>query len=127
MTRSSLVLAALTLVLGAQSVRVFLPALILHIGEGPVNPAVFALYAYGPFLLALAGPLLAWALKPRGAILLAGGGLIVFRLAEQFSRSNTGDLWTSLGACVCFLWLLPLLAGRARAEGAPGWQALILG
>ena len=57
MKRSTLALTALTIVLGAQSIRVFLPALILHIGEGPVNPAVFALYAYGPFGLALAGPL----------------------------------------------------------------------
>ena len=127
MKRSSLVLAALTIVLGAQSMRVFLPALILHIGEGPVNPAVFALFAYGPFGLALAGPLLVRWLKPRGAWWVAGGGLIVFRLAEQLSRTNTVDLWTAMGATVCFLWLLPLLVGQARAGGAPGWQGLVLG
>lgn len=79
MKRSSLLLAALTLVLGAQSVRVFLPALILYIGEGPVDPAVFALFAYAPFILALAAPLLAWWLKPRGALWVSGVGLIVYR------------------------------------------------
>lgn len=58
---------------------------------------------------------------------MAGVGLMLCRVVEQISIQPMVDVVASIGGIVCFLWLLPILFGRARADGDEGIQAFILG
>jgi endonuclease/exonuclease/phosphatase family metal-dependent hydrolase len=119
---------AVALVLGVQCWRVLLPVLVWHWGATrDVAEPVVALLIYLPLLLALAGLLAGRRIGVGRGLWLAGGGLLLFRLALQASTTATADTWASLLGTGCFLWLLLLLYGQARQQGAAGWSALALG
>lgn len=126
--RPVLYLTALAILLGAQSIRVLLPSSVWYLYTTlGINVWLVVLSGYGTFALALAAPLLVRWLKPRGALWVAGVGLMLYRLVEQVSTMPALDVGAAIGGVVCFLWLLPLLFGRARAEGEAGLQAFALG
>ena len=126
--RSTLILVALTLLFGAQSIRVLLSSFVWYLYTTlGMNVWRVVQAGYGTFALALAAPLLVRWLKPRGALWVAGAGLMLCRLVEQVSTLPAVDMWAAIGGSVCFLWLLPLLFGRARADGEDGLQAFALG
>ena len=119
---------ALTLLLGAQSIRVLIPSLVLYLYSAlHVNVWVVVVVGYGTFGLAFVAPLLAKWLAPRGALWAAGAGLILCRVMEQISTVPAVDLGVAIGGTVCFLWLLPLLFGCARADGDEGAQSVAIG
>jgi endonuclease/exonuclease/phosphatase family metal-dependent hydrolase len=122
------VATAVALVLGVQCWRVLLPVLVWHWGttRGVAEPLV-ALLIYLPLLLALAGLLAVRRIGAGRVLWLAGGGLLLFRLALQASAAATTDTWASLLGTGCFVWLLALLAGQARQQGTAGREGLALG
>lgn len=127
MKRSTL-LVALTLLLGAQSIRVLIPSLVLYLYSTlHVNVWVVVVMGYGTFALAFMAPLLVRLFTPRGALGVAGVGLILCRVIEQISTVPAVDMGAAIGGTVCFLWLLPILFGRGRADGDEGGQAFALG
>ena len=125
--RSILVLTALVLLFAAQFLRVLLPDIIwyleevLGVGVAPAVP-----YWLGPFVLALLAPILVLWLKPRGALWVAGGGIIAGRLVmEQAWTAQIINLWAAMAGVFCCLCLLPLLYGRdlaAAPAGDGGWS-----
>jgi endonuclease/exonuclease/phosphatase family metal-dependent hydrolase len=126
--RSTLILVALTLLFGAQSIRVLLSSFVWYLYTTlGMNVWRVVQAGYGTFALALAAPLLVRWLKPRGALWVAGAGLMLCRLVEQVSTLPAVDMWAAIGGSVCFLWLLPLLFGQAQADGEDGLQAFALG
>jgi endonuclease/exonuclease/phosphatase family metal-dependent hydrolase len=126
--KNSTLLVALTLLLGTQSIRVLIPSLVLYLYITlHVNVWVVVVMGYGTFALARTAPLLVRWLTPRGAFWVAGAGLMLCRVVEQISTMPAVDVGAAIGGTVCFLWLLPLLFGRARADGAEGMQAFALG
>jgi len=125
--RSIMVLTALVLLFAAQFLRVLLPDIIWYLEEVlgvAVAPAV--LYWLGPFVLALAAPVLVRWLKPRGALWVAGGGIMVCRLVmEQAWTAQIINLWAAMAGVFCCLCLLPSLYGRTSSEatrGDSGWS-----
>ena len=128
MKRSTLALTALSLLFGAQSLRVLLPSLVWYWGA-TLGMSVWqvVLYAYAPIVLALAAPLLVGRLKPRGALWVVGAGLMLCRLVVQVSTPPDARVWAALGGSACSLGLLLLLFGWARAEGEDGLQTFVLG
>ena len=121
-------LPGLSLLIGAQCIRVLLPSIAWYLRETlGVDDVRMTAFACTPFVLALAAPLLHRLFKSPGALLLSGGGLLVSRLTEQISSSPWVDLWASLGGTTCFLWLLPLLHTRARARGTHGIRGFTSG
>jgi hypothetical protein len=128
MKYSALILTALTLLFGAQSIRVLLPSLVWY-WWATLGMSVWLVvfFAYAPTILALAAPLLVRWLRPRGALWVAGAGLMLCRLVAQLSTTTTIDVWAAMAGATFFLVLLILLTGRARAKGEVGWQAFVLG
>jgi endonuclease/exonuclease/phosphatase family metal-dependent hydrolase len=127
MKRSKLILVALTLLLGLQSIRVLIPSLVLYLyATLNVNVWVVMVAGYGTFALAFVTPLLVRWLTPRGACWVAGVGLMLCRVVEQISTQPMVDVVVAVGGTVCFLWLLPLLFGRARDDNGEGLQAFTL-
>lgn len=126
--KRSMLLVALTLLLGAQSIRVLIPSLVLYLYTTlHVNVWHVVTVGYGTFVLAFMAPLLVRWLTPRGALVVAGVGLMLCRVVEQISIWPMVDVVAAVGGTVCFLWLLPLLFGRARADSDEGLQAFTLG
>jgi endonuclease/exonuclease/phosphatase family metal-dependent hydrolase len=126
--RPLLTLAALSLLLGAQCWRVMLSTLVWHYGSTlGLNQWLVLLFAYAPPVLALGAPLLARRLQPGQIIWVAGAGLILCRLIVQISTTTTVVFWAALLGTTCFLSLLLLLVGHARAGQTTGWPAFALG
>ncbi len=105
-------LITLTLIFAGQLMRVLFPSIGWYLRD-TVKVGVTGLipYALGPFLLGFIGLILVKKMKPRNLLLMAGGGLMLARLAEQFSIWPSVDLGLAMFGIVCFLWLLPLLVG----------------
>lgn len=123
-----MLLVALALLFGLQSIRVLIPSLVLYLYTTlHVNVWLVVVAGNGTFALAFMVPLLVRWLRPRGAFWIAGLGLMLCRVMEQISTQPIVDVVVSIGGTVCFLWLLPLLFGRARADGNEGLQAFTLG
>ncbi|MCI0574586.1 MAG: endonuclease/exonuclease/phosphatase family protein, partial [Chloroflexi bacterium] len=121
-------LTALTVLLGAQLLRVFLPALVWHWGANlGLSYWLVVACAYTPTILALAAPALARWLQPRGALWAAGAVLVLCRLLVQLSTTTTIDVWAAMAGTTSFYLLLILLSGQARARGEGGWPAFALG
>jgi len=126
--KRSMLLTAFTLLLGLQSIRVLIPALVLYLYSTlHVNIWIVVIAGYGSFALAFAAPLLVRWLTPRGTFWVAGMGLMLCRVVEQISTSPALDVGLAIGGTVCFLWLLPLLFAHVRAENDEGVQAFAIG
>lgn len=80
---SSLLLPALSTVLGVQLLRVYLPGVLLVIGER-LTFEQMGLFALGTFLAVFLAPVGLRLLGVRRFLALSAGGLAVLRLAEQF-------------------------------------------
>ncbi len=128
MKRSFLILTALTLLFGAQSIRVLLASLTFYWGAtlGLTAGQVVAA-TYAPVTLAWLAPLLGKRLGLSRMLRAFGVGLLLCRLVEQFSTTAAVDVWAAFGGTACFMGLLPLLYLRARAEGEAGLPSFALG
>jgi endonuclease/exonuclease/phosphatase family metal-dependent hydrolase len=125
---SHLLLTALTVVLGAQLVEVLLPALTWYLAAThSLSAAQVAAAAYAPVGLAWLAPPAAQRLGLGRALWVLGAGLLVCRLAEQFSTTMAADAWLALAGTACFMGLLPLLYARTCARGEAGPPAFALG
>lgn len=114
----SLLLPAIGLVFGLQSMRVFLPSLVWHLGDvRGASPSALAACAFGAFLCAFLAAPLRRIVGPGLAMWLAGGGLAVSRLIEQLVPLPASDLWLSLAATAFFALFLPLAVGQMRGRG----------
>ncbi len=115
------VLVALTVTIGAQLLRVFIPSLGWYLRD-TVGVGTLSLipYALAPFALSFLAPLPVRLLGLRRATLAVGALLIVTRLVEQVSERPALDLWMSMIGVIAFLWLLPMLLGRQRQSFALG-------
>lgn len=113
----ALLLPALGLTLGLQSLRVFLPSLVWYLGDlRGASPATLAACAFGTFFCALLAAPLRRMIGPGPALWLAGGGLAVSRLVEQLAPLGASDLWLSLAATAFFALFLPLAIGQIRSQ-----------
>jgi endonuclease/exonuclease/phosphatase family metal-dependent hydrolase len=123
-----LLLAALAVPLGTHCWRALLPLLVWHWGTTlDLNAWLVALFAILPLLLGPAAFWLAGRMPPGIGLWLAGGGLVLWRLALQAAPAATTKAWAAMLGAACFVWLLLLLAGGLRRPGAAGWPALALG
>lgn len=116
-------LAALTLLLGLQMLRVVLP-LGYRLGEetsflgaGLAVMAVFLSPVLAPVFGRIAGP--------RTALVASVGALAVMRVAIWVVRPI--PLWLAVVAIVAFLWAMALVVARLRAGGREGGHRLALG
>src|SRR5215216_3214953 len=92
---------ALTLLFGEQSIRVLIPSLVLYLYSTlHVNVWVMVLLGYGTFALAFMALLLVQGVTPRGALWVAGLGLMLFRLIEQVSTVPMMDVGLAIGGTV---------------------------
>ncbi|HID86256.1 MAG TPA: hypothetical protein EYP55_02630, partial [Anaerolineae bacterium] len=111
-------LPALTILLGAQTLRVLLPSLVHAYGERPgVTSIQVGLLAFGTFLVAFLAAALRRLLRPRGALALTAGGLALLRLAEQLSQAPMLDLVLSALGTALFILFLPTYLGHIRHRG----------
>ncbi len=105
-------LITLTIIFAGQLMRILFPSIGWYLRD-TVKVGVTGLipFALGPFLLGFVGLFLVKKMKPRNLLLMAGAGLMVARLGEQFSSWPGVDLGFAMFGIVCFLWLLPVLVG----------------
>lgn len=108
---------ALTVLLGLQFLRVFLPSVTYVLGAGGLQPYVIGGYVLGTFGLGFAAPLLRRRIGARALLSLAAGGLAVLRVAEQLNRDPRFDLVLSTAAMPLFLWFFPALIAVLRQDG----------
>lgn len=120
----SLILPAAGLVLGLQSVRVFLPSLVWYLGDiRGVSPPGQAAYASAAFLCAFLAAPLRRLVGPGLALWISGAGLAVARVVEQLVPVPASDAWLSLAATAFFALFLPLMIGQLRARNGAGGGA----
>jgi endonuclease/exonuclease/phosphatase family metal-dependent hydrolase len=118
-------LVALAVVLGGQLVRVLFPMVGWYLRDTVGVPTLGLLpYALGPFVLAVAIPIVIRLLRPRGALLTSAGLLIGAYVVEVVSTSPEVQLWAALAGVTGFLWLLALAVTRSRSASVYG---IILG
>ena len=128
MQRSTLVLTALTILFGAQSIRVLLPSLTWYWGATlGLTTGQLVIATYAPVTLAWLAPLLGQWLGLGRTMRAFGMGLLLCRVVEQFSTTPAVDVWLALGASACFMGLLPLLYSRALSAGEAGLPSLAPG
>ncbi len=128
MKHSTVGLTALSLLFGAQSIRVLLPSLTWYWGPTlGLSTELLVIATYAPVALAWLSPLLGQRLGLGRTMRVFGLGLLVCRVVEQFSTTPALDTWLVLGATAFFMGLLPLLYLGARFEGAAGLAAFALG
>ena len=123
-------LSALTLLFGAQLIRVLLPSLTWYWGATlGVSAGLVIACTYAPAALAWLAPLLAKQFGLRNVLWALGTGLALSRLIEQLSTTAAVDVWAAFGGTACFMGLLPLLYARAQAaeRGEAGLQSFVLG
>jgi endonuclease/exonuclease/phosphatase family metal-dependent hydrolase len=128
----TLALPTLTVLLGAQTLRVLLPRIVHYLGVQPgVGTITMGLFAFGVFLTAFLAAPLHRLLRLRGGLALTAGGLAVVRLLEQLSATSSVDLVLVTVGTVLFLFFLPIYLGSVRGGGAQGTTryaiAIILG
>lgn len=112
-------LPILTVVMGMQLLRVFIPSLAWYLRDTVgLSSVSLAPYAFGTFLVAfLAAPLRRLA-GSRNAVRLTAIGVAVLRTAEQLSADPAADLWLSIGGMALFVLFLPIYLGHLRSQGA---------
>lgn len=117
MTRRWL-LPILTVVMGMQLLRVFIPSLAWYLRDTVgLSSVSLAPYAFGTFLVAfLAAPLRRLA-GSRNAVRLTAIGVAALRAAEQLSADPAVDLWLSVGGMALFVVFIPLYLGHLRPQG----------
>jgi len=114
-------LPAVTVVLGAQTLRLLLPRIVHYLGVQPgVSTIGMGLFAFGVFLAAFLAAPLHKLFRPRAMLGLSAGGLAIVRLLEQLSTSSSLDFVLVTVGTVLFLFFLPIYLGRVRGEGAQG-------
>src|SRR5688572_28655863 len=121
--RSLLFFTALTVLVGAQLLRVLLPSLTWYWGATLGRSTAVAGGAFAPVALAWFAPWLTRRIGLRRMLLALGIGLAATRLVEQFSVQANVDTWATLLGTTAWMGLLPLLWVRTRAEGEAGPQA----
>src|SRR5688500_5180517 len=93
-----MLLVALALLFGLQSIRVLIPSLVLYLYTTlHVNVWLVVVAGNGTFALAFMVPLLVRWLRPRGAFWIAGLGLMLCRVMEQISTQPIVDVVVSIG------------------------------
>ncbi len=112
-------LPALTILFGAQMLRLLLPRIVHYLGVQPgVSTISMGLFAFGVFLTAFLAAPVHRLLRPRVMLSLTAGGLAIVRLLEQLSTTSSIDLILVTVGTILFLFFLPVYLGRVRGEGA---------
>jgi len=112
-------LPALTVVFGAQTLRLLLPRIVHYLGVQPgVSTIDLGLFAFGVFLTAFLAAALHRLVRLRAALALTAGGLAIVRLLEQLSTTSSLDLVLVTMGTVLFLLFLPLYLGHIRGGGS---------
>ena len=112
-------LPVLTVLFGAQMLRLLLPRIVQYLWVQPgVSTIEIGLFAFGVFLAAFLAAPLHRLLRPRAMLTLTAGGLALVRLLEQLSTTSSLDLVLVTVGTVLFLLFLPLYLGRIRGEGS---------
>ena len=111
-------LPALTVCLGMQTLRIFLPTVLNYYGVQPgVSFTAVGILGLGVFALGLIAPLVHRLLGPRLALIVTVGGVGLLRLLSQLTTDPPLLLVMSAVAVVLFLWFIPVYLGQARARG----------
>jgi endonuclease/exonuclease/phosphatase family metal-dependent hydrolase len=132
-TLADLVLPALTIAMGLQSLRVFFPSLVWYLQDAAgAGSITLALYAFGAFLAAFLAAALRRFAGPRFALWIPCAGIALLRTVEQIVRNPALDLWIALVGAALFVLFLPIWVGHLRArdesEAAPRFAyGLVLG
>jgi len=112
-------LPALTVVFGAQTLRLLLPRIVQYLGvQAGVSTIDMGLFALGVFLTAFLAAAVHRMLRLRAALALTAGGLAVVRLVEQLSTTSSLDLVLVTIGTILFLLFLPLYLGHVRQGGS---------
>jgi hypothetical protein len=112
---------SLTVLFGLQLLRVLFPSFVGYLRDARgVDALDLAPLALGIFALSFLAGLLRRAAGPRLAVWATAGGVSLFRLAEQVSRSPGLDLVLSAAGVVLFLLFIPQALAAARAKGSGG-------
>ncbi len=118
--RSDVLLVALTVVLGLQTLRAFLPLLVHTYGTRPgVTSIGLGVFAISVFLTAWLAPFVWRLLGAARALRLSAGALVLARVLAQFADPPT-MLWLSAAGTVGFLWTVPGLLAFVRPAGDDG-------
>jgi endonuclease/exonuclease/phosphatase family metal-dependent hydrolase len=114
-----LALPALTVTLGLQLLRVFIPGLAWYLRDTlGASPAVLGTCTLGTFLLGSLATPLHRLLGRRTSLFVTAGVLAAVRLAEQLVRHPAADFGLSALGTALFLIFVPLFAAHARATEA---------
>ncbi len=111
-------LPVLTVVMGMQLLRVFIPSLAWYLRDS-VGLSSFSLapYAFGTFLFGFLAAPLRRMVGSRSAVRISTIGVVALRLLEQVSTNPEYDLWLSIYGVAMFVLFLPLYLGHLRAAG----------
>ncbi len=114
----SLGLPVLTVLFGAQMLRLLLSRIVQYLWVQPgVTTIEIGLFAFGVFLTAFLAAPLYRLLRHRAMLALTAGGLALVRLLEQLSTTSSVDLILVTVGTVLFLVFLPLYLAGIRGEG----------
>lgn len=127
-----LLLGAITVMFGLQVLRTFVVGLAVYLAQAKdVNPGLVGVIGLAVFVTAFLAPVVYRVLGRENAFVVTAGGLGLVRLAEQLVPSVPVGLGLAVVGTVLFLWFLPLLFLRVRADGEAhggyGAIALLLG
>ncbi len=119
----SILLVAVMVLFGLQTLRVALPLLTRYLGDARHAGGAISAFLFGTAAAVLLAPLLRRLLGEAGSLALAGSGLALARLGLQVVRAPADDLWLSAASLVFWGWFLVVWHASERndlrRQGAP--------
>ncbi len=117
MPKKETLMAALTTLLGLQTVRAFLPLVVYVYGTRPgVTSIDMGILGIGVFLTAVLAAVPQRVFGPPLGLYLSAAVLVLLRLAAQFAEPRYALTYTAVGT-VAFLWTIPGILAAVRSGG----------
>ncbi len=117
MPKKETLIAALTTLLGLQTVRAFLPLVVYVYGARPgVTSIDMAILGIGVFLTAALAAVPQRVFGPPLGLYLSAAVLVLLRLAAQFAEPRYALTYAAVGT-VAFLWTIPAILAAVRSGG----------
>lgn len=117
MPRKETIMAALTTLLGLQTVRAFLPLVVYVYGARPgVTSIDMGILGIGVFLTAALAAVPQRIFGPPLGLYLSAAVLVLLRLAAQFAEPRYALTYAAVGT-VAFLWTIPGILAAVRSSG----------